>query len=395
MATRGIVPRANNEGHIGTQAKQWAHGYFKNLWVDGEPAGTQAAIIAANPVYYERSSLMSPNHVFLTMPEMMSVNIGGKGYVLRNSPVYDLADSTAWDSTTTDYTVANNRKGKDFYVYACQPASGNAPVIKISANSTVPDGYTAANSRKIGGFHCLCSSVGTISGHALSGYVTGDILPRSVWDLKHRAVSENEGMVWCSEINKWVDIYLASWDGSGLASAYGATIADGASSPNFHGEKFAEYMGLVNKSLLWRDEFIVVAKGSNENTNINGSTDPVTAGGHVDTASRRMISNYGLEDCCGALWQCGHDCTEFYPGATWNPTTVQSLGGYAWQESSVYHSGTDSQKYGSCYGLLRRLRLGGGWGSGAYCGSRSTYCRNFSAYGGNADIGARGASEPR
>jgi hypothetical protein len=46
-------------------------------------------------------------------------------------------------------------------------------------------------------------------------------------------------------------------------------------------------------------EFQAIAAGGNEGTNITGSSDPVTTGGHVDTAARRMISNIGCEDCAG------------------------------------------------------------------------------------------------
>ena len=67
-----------------------------------------------------------------------------------------------WDAST--YATAANRAGKDFYVYLLE-AGG----VILSNNSTVPTGYTSSNSRKIAGFHCLCTAVGTISGHSLSG----------------------------------------------------------------------------------------------------------------------------------------------------------------------------------------------------------------------------------
>lgn len=35
MATRNVVPRATNEGSIGTSAKQWNDGFFVNFHVDG------------------------------------------------------------------------------------------------------------------------------------------------------------------------------------------------------------------------------------------------------------------------------------------------------------------------------------------------------------------------
>ena len=49
------------------------------------------------------------------------------------------------------------------------------------------------------------------------------------------------------------------------------------------------------------DEFQRIAAGSNEETNIARSADPVTTGGHSDTAGRRMISNIGL-------WGSHHIC---------------------------------------------------------------------------------------
>jgi hypothetical protein len=35
MATRNIVPRANEEGNIGTSLKNWLKGWFKDLFISG------------------------------------------------------------------------------------------------------------------------------------------------------------------------------------------------------------------------------------------------------------------------------------------------------------------------------------------------------------------------
>lgn len=43
----------------------------------------------------------------------------------------------------------------------------------------------------------------TITGHTLSGYVAGDVLPASVWDLSHRPKSEPEGMAYIDGIDMW------------------------------------------------------------------------------------------------------------------------------------------------------------------------------------------------
>lgn len=348
--------------------------------------------VATAPAHYEREQLYTTNKTTITIYPTW-VNINGMGYVLEGTKLIDIENADSWDDS--QYITAVNRAGKDFYIYATQPVSNDAPNFILSANSTVPTGYTTDNSRKIGGFHCLCLSVGTISGHTLSGYVTGDILPNSSWDLKHRAVSENEGMVWIPERDLWVDIYLNSWDGEKLVSAFGGVTADGESTPKFHGEKFVEALGLVNKKLPARDDFVVFAKGSNEGTNILGDVDPNTTGGHVDTNNRRMISNYGLEDCCGVLWQWSQDCMEFYLGATWDSSlTSYYLDGYAYQDKPVYNSDADSSKMGSCTGLLRRLVLGGYWEDSENCGSRCVEASIFGTYL-VANIGSRGCATMR
>lgn len=345
--------------------------------------------VATAPAHYEREQLYTTNKTTITIYPTW-VNINGMGYVLEGTKTIDIENADNWDDST--YTSAAQRAGKDFYIYACEPISNDAPDFILSANSTVPTGYTADNSRKIGGFHCLCLSVGTISGHTLSGYLTGDILPNSPWDLKHRATSENEGMVYIPEVNKWVDIYLASYDGAKLVSEYNGIIADGASSPNFHGEKFVEYFGLVKKQLPSRDDFMVFAKGSNEATNISGSADPNTTGGHIDTNNRRMISNYGIEDCCGALLQWTNDCPEAQ-SVSYTAGNYY-MNSYGWVTNPVYNPNVDSQSYGSCYGLLRRLVVGGYWGHSSACGSRCVFANPFGVYV-VASFGGRGFATPR
>ena len=239
----------------------------------------------------------------LQTPNQMLIGIGGQYYLLEAQLNLDLSVAGNWDTQTpTDYTVAANRAGKQFYAYACQQ-SGSSPEIILSAASTYPSGYTADNSRKVATFHCLCVAVGTIGGHTLTDYVAGDILPQSVADLNNRRMGVNgpawtEGMVLSAKTNKWVDIYLASGTGTNTSSVYGATISD-----TRDWLSFVDDGGAVGKRLSTDTEFQLMAAGSNEATNITGSADPVTAGGHSDTAARRMISNVGCEDMAGAMWQ--------------------------------------------------------------------------------------------
>ena len=306
----------------------------------------------------------------------MTVNINNSGYRITSQAELNLATASNWDTTSpTDYTTAANRAGKNFYVYACQPESGSTPVLKLSANSTVPSGYTASNSRKIAGFHCLCVAVGTISGHPLSGYVAGDILPASVWDLKHRPKCNPEGMVYSEAAEIWVDIYLQSGTGSSTASVYGATITD-----TRNWMDFVDDGGAVKKQLLTDTEFQLIAAGSNEGTNISGSANPGTTGGHKDTNNRRMISNIGCEDCCGVMYQWLNEQSTRWDGGT---------AGWAWRDVT----GGKGQLYLYTDTADVKLLAGASWANGAYSGSRSRYAYSFRWYT-SSHIGCRLRAEP-
>jgi len=294
------------------------------------------------------------------------IKIGTQLFFLEN----DL-DLTVADILDTG-TISN---GKDYYVYACN--NSGTLVFRVSLASTFPAGFSAETSRKIGGFHTLCADVGTITGHPLSGFVAGDILPDSVWDLKHRPVSEPAGMVYVDAIDKWVDIYLPSGTGVNTKSVFGGVISD-----NRNWMDFVDFGGAVKKRLLMDMEFQLAASGSNEGTNINGETDPITTGGHSDTAGRRMISNYGIEDMCGAMLQWLLDQSYRFDGATnhTHQVTVTTLGEavtsgnpstdvaptFFWKDQTggkgrLYTQGT--------YGDVKLL-AGGGWASATHCGSR-------------------------
>lgn len=329
----------------------------------------EVACIKNNPNYYNRDELFTTNKTTVTIPKDLKININGNCYISTINKSLQLS--------TVDTPA--NLAGKDVYIYACEPTSGTKPIFVLSLNSTVPTGYTANNSRKIGGFHCLCKDVGVIEGHTLSGYVTGDILPATRWDLLHRPKGEPEGFAYEELTDCWIAIYLPSWDGTKLVSVYNGVIADGTSTKKWHGEAFYEQFAKQGMRLVWRHEFQMAAKGSNEEIEIKNAADPNITGGHVDSNNRRMISNIGLEDCCGCSWQWAMDLG-FAGGSEWN--------------DSVYNSNVDSQRYGQSYGTLYRLLLGAGWYRGSNCGSRSVACHVGSS-GVGFDCSARGASEPR
>jgi len=308
-----------------------------------------------------------------------NVTIKGLNLIpLRIGEYWFFLDTDTDVSTTTDMDTGSVAAGKDYYIYACDN-SGNL-VFKISLSSSYPYGFDANNSRKIGGFHTLCASVGVISGHPLSEASANDILQYSVWDLKHRPLSEPEGMVWSSKAGIWVDIYLTSGTGVLTASVNGGTISD---SQNWM--DFVDDFAAVKKQMLCDSEFQIIAAGSNEETNISGSADPVTTGGHIDTAGRRMVSDIGCEDCCGVLWQWLLD-------QSWRADGLPDTGDPTWSwlnlagdKGSLYKQGT--------YGDVKLL-AGANWSRAENSGSRSRYATSYRWHT-YSYIGGRGMSRPQ
>jgi hypothetical protein len=346
------------------------------------PATSLDVIAASLPGTYARDqrwanggSDTATNRRTLVSPNRVAVYIDGNGYVLSSQSSLDIDTAANWDDST--YATASNRAGKDFYVYACIPSTGREVDLVLSANSTYPDGYTASNSRKIGGFHCLGVSVGTISGHDLTGYLQGDILPMSVWDLLHRPVSAPEGMVYNPGIGHWVDIYLAGIASGELVSRYGVAHQTGDTTEEFHWYKFSQWLGRIGKRMLNQHEFQSASMGSNQGTNITGSADPTNTGGYDDTAGRRMISDIGCESCCGVLYQWGEGDGGGQSAASWEDA----------------FDANDSGVAGQHYVAPNRPRFGGTWSHGAVCGSRSSNW-NVDPLGLNSSSGSRGCAEP-
>lgn len=268
--------------------------------------------------------------------------------------------------------------GKDYYVYLVDGEDGTSSIV-LSLASTYPAGEDADTSRKIGGFHTLCANVGTIAGHTLSGYSAGDVLPASVWCLNHRPRSNPEGMVYDSGSGIWADIYLGSVADGELVSVNGGTCADGASTAKFHWYKFDQWLRRIKKRFPLQGEFVALSLGANQGTNIAGSADPGTTGGHSDTAGRRMISDIGCEDCCGALYQWGLE------GGATNDV------GSEWADA---FDANDSGVAGQHYEAPNRPRFGGYWAAGSDCGSRCSLW-SYSPLYLSSYVGVRGVAEPQ
>lgn len=321
----------------------------------------------ASTTFLEQSALFTGSVTSLVVPQVIVVVNAVQVTIAASTISINTAGN--WDDS--QYATAANRSGKDFYVYALSIGG-----IILSNNATFPAGYSALTSRKIGGFHTLCVSVGTIAGHTLTGYVLGDILPTTVWDRFNRSSARQEG-TFHSASGMWVDIYLPSVSGTTLVSVKGGTIADGVSTPAFHAYKFEQWFGRQGMKSISQSEFVTASMGANQGTNIVGSVDAVTTTGHSDTAGRRMISNEGMEDGCGTIWQWTRDMGGLYTAAAW---------------TNAYDA-NDTAIGGQHYDAPYRGVLGGGWSDGVRGGSRSS---GWAASPLNliSDYSGRGAAEP-
>ena len=295
---------------------------------------------------------------------------------------------TSFDLSTT-INATSNSKGKDWYVFL--NTEGN---VTCSLSKT-----ESAGKRRIGQFHTLCANagasvtglvpteltttggnflikqyneeedndfytfynkpitavetgtyynVGTVA-HPLSGFVASDILPESVWCLTfHPSCASYDGMVYDRDCDIAVDIYLQSGTGKATKSAFGSTLIKERQQWNCQ-----EDMRAVGKRLLKDHEFTSIASGSNEKTIIANYTESKTAGGHVDTTGRRMISFIGCEECCGYEEQW---LAEFC-GVQVNSTSD-------WKDNDGQGS------FGQQSGVTKCLIAGGGWSYSSRCGSR-------------------------
>jgi len=390
----------------------------KTLPLDTDLAGngslkireTRAALLKGlGTMQYTRNTpfkVTSPSvrHTINT-PSVLIALVNGVQYIADGSSEIDLDVAASWDNSA--YAVAAARAGKDFYMYICEPVSGSIPVYVLSANSTYPIGYTALNSRKVGGFHCLCAAVGTAcyafnnsrsdlsvlddvyvthdfaltdtSRHWLKNYIVGDILPFSIWDLQRRPLTSSEGKVFDANSNLWIDIYLPSLSGGLLKSIYNAVPTSGGlpnTAPNlFHQYKYAQQFRQQRQLLLKQHEFVSMSLGSPQGENITGSAMPAGAGGHIAVSGQRIISNIGVEDATGVFWQWGDG-----QGITGSAA--------AWENS---YDANDLNVAGQHYLQPNPPLFGGAWDSGVVCGSRAAYWNN-AALGLYADVSGRGGS---
>lgn len=275
--------------------------------------------------------------------------------------------------------------GKDYYIYCCNKS--NSAEFKISLNSTYPNGYTADNSRKIGGFHygdCRRIKENTLEPINKSGVAWGagwednvyvGILPFSVWTILFRPISEPEGMVFDESISKWVDIYNCN---TSFKSEYNKTPMTGSEGLMYY-DWYEKVARKTKKFPLSYPEFCSVADGSpngRDEDNNYAWTKTTNSVRNKTGVIAKAVSSIGCKDCVGNVWEVG---TEY----SWTTN-----GSWAWRNQAnikkgAIYSGNDYDP---------RLSLhGGNWSFGSSCGSRTLDCYSCPWHV-NSGVGCRLAS---
>ena len=161
MATRNIVPRANEEGNIGTTLKNWLKGWFKDLFVSGDITdGVNSISVAKIPEegvwadYSATSTIVGWSSY--TTKEIYTKKIGKTVFVAFN--IQGTSDSTATTFTlpytnTAGISVYNTYMGQDtgggyapYSLYLA--ATGSTVVFNVAGLSAT---WTASGAKGIVG----------------------------------------------------------------------------------------------------------------------------------------------------------------------------------------------------------------------------------------------------
>ena len=317
----------------------------------------------------------------LNIPECL-VNIGGNGhgYFLEAQSDWSIVDPAHHDGSLTTLAL-----GDDISLFAVDADDGTSEAQLIaSKNEAFPDGYDATNSRKIGGFHY--GRVRPVANRYDLAYTpTVQIVPNSVWDLKHRPTCDPRGMVEIVPGGLWADIYLSSegtgtWPENVPVSKYGVMpIRDDVySRTDFH-----LLLRNAGKRVPTVEEFLTYAEGAPAGQDGNNTyawsattnTGPTITGG-VD----KSVSMFNIVDAVGNLWE-------------WLDNHLDLNGSYT-QDFSAVNVGKDSTTpRGAVYHALWRCFFGGGrFSIGAGGGSRCL-ASGAAPWDAHGNVGLRGVCD--
>jgi hypothetical protein len=313
-------------------------------------------------------SLVAGRKEYIQCVSDTAVNIDGDVVIVVGDAVFK-TPAAGLALTEADLDTGSFQVGRDYYVYCCDNGGDTDESYKISMNATYPAGYSAASSRKIGGFHFgkvrrhnsrlqPVNTSGQAFGAGWEANIADGILPRSAWTVQHRPTCSPEGMVYLGG-GVWVDIYLSSDDGDGgIKSVHGATPLTGTE--GLHQYNFVERALVVGKRLLSYDEWCQAAFGSpqgNDGDNANAWSQTTNSGRATTGAVARAVSCIGARDCAGNVWE-------------WLKEMSIQQGSTSWAWQNVLGAGYGQAFLPNSAGVVA-LITGGYWGAGVRCGARA------------------------
>ena len=374
------------------------------LWQDGVDVASVASIPENGNFKCVGNSYLAKKDPFLYVTNQLILKSGFSIDLYTGSDLKQItnrADITFDPASVLDIGEALEF-GQDYYDYIV--LTGVTPNLVVSKNTTYPNGATATNSRKIGGFH-----YGTIrkvsndgkwipidstgakfgsSGTKWQDNVTSGIIPNSVWDLKNRPKNFMPGMVKIGTF--WETIYQPSINevvsfmggtnglsikGGSLQSRYGqlpATGSEGLNQYNFNELAMAQGMRLLSY-----DEWMAGAFGSpqgEDGSNNYGWTKTTNSartftGCSVNTSNGKHDTHSGVKpyavsarnvcDCAGNVYEWTKTYSIRQDSTSWN-----------WQDKLGANQGQAYLPFGDG---LSAFRCGGNWNSGVHCGPRTVY----------------------
>ena len=260
---------------------------------------------------------------------------------IRAGTIVEIGDAVHRFSDDTPVAFDKLEAGKDYAVTI--DASGRPIAKEVSQKNPLTADYFA-------GFHF---APGGNAWETAGGDIIPAINPYSLWNLGFQpSCLDPRGMavVEANGRRVWVDIYLLGVDHHlNGTSRHGATIADGYDlpmRPDGSAYKKLDYATAVEiyahhgKRLLGAEEFFAAAYGVKERC--SRSEEPAKTGS-LDDGAVRFISQHGIFDVTGTMWQWGTDGHPDDPrpslfGGSWlygsdSGSRYASLG--SWPEYSV------------------------------------------------------------
>lgn len=308
----------------------------------------------------DRRSLRFKKNTFIRLETSTAV----KQYCIWDDFVINVEDYLDEGETLTN--------GKDYSIFLVPNTDGSIG-IKISLNKTAPVGYTALDTRRIGGFHTECADVGTVQDdNDMNGWLAGDIIPNSVWTLWHKPlIASPSGARYVPERDAWKTIYSQSGTMENTVFEYGATTTRSRTAWDHEVD-----LGLVGWELPTSIDFTISELGIVPLKAVKGKAESscTTAGGWVNENNIRMVTSGGDESTCGGLWMI-----------------LQEYGPYGGSNWAAGGSNTLTKPYQ--YGSIQRLIGGGAWNDSGCCGPSSRNGAD-SAVATHTDVSARGWSRP-